>query len=70
MPAAVDSVGIGGSEGQSQSQLAVSESAPLRAAALSGLWLRGPSQDEKEEQSRVLKITQLAMVKRRSYRSI
>ena len=38
--AAVESVGS--SEGQSQSLLAVSESAPLRAMALIGLWLSNP----------------------------
>ena len=57
MPVAVESIGVGGSEGQSQSHLAVSENAPLRAAALSGLWLSNSSRDMEEVLSGVLKIT-------------
>ena len=62
MPTAVES--IGGSEGQCQSQLAVTEKVQLRAATLSSLWLSNPSQDLGEVLSGVLKITQRAMVKR------
>ena len=68
MPTAVESVGD--SEGQSESQLAVCENALLRAIALSGLQLSNPSQDVEEVLSGFLKITQRAIVKRRSYRSI
>ena len=52
MPAAVELVAVRGSEGQSQSQLAVSESTPLRATALSGLQMSNP--DAEEELSGVL----------------
>ena len=63
---------IGGSEGQSQSQsqLAINESTSLRAAALSGPWLNNPDRDAEEVLRGVVKITQRAMVNRRSYRSI
>ena len=62
MPVAV---GVGGIEGQ----LAVSESAPLRAAAISGFWLSNAGRDAEEMLSEILKIMPRAMVKR-SYRSI
>ena len=52
-----EAIGVGVSEGQlSQSQFAVSESAPLRAAVLTSLQLSNPSQ-EAEVLSGVLKIT-------------
>ena len=66
MPAAVES--FGDSEGQSESQLAVSENALLEAVALSGLWLN--KVDVEEVLSEFLKITLRAMVKRRRSGSI
>ena len=68
MPVAVESVS--GTEGQSQSQFAVSKSGLLRAAALSGLRSSNSGRDAEEVLSGVLKITQRATVKIRSYRSI
>ena len=66
MPAAIDAVG---QEGQSENQLADSECF-LRAVTLSEPWLSNPSQDVKEVLSGFLKITQCAMVKRRSWVNI
>ena len=67
MLVAVESVGD--SESQSESQFAVSETAPPKGVAFSGLWLNNPSQDVEEVLSGFLKITQRSIVKK-SYRSI
>ena len=62
---------VGVSEGLRESQFAVNKSAPLRATALSCLWLSIPGQEAEDVLSGVLNITQDAMVKRRrNYRSI
>ena len=67
MPAAVESVGDRKARVRASLQ---TEKAPLRAVALSGLRLSNPSLDAEEMLNGFLKITQHAMVKRRSWVNI
>ena len=68
MPTAVGAVGAG--VGVRESQLAVSESTPLRATVLSGLQLSIPSREAKEVLSGVLKTIHHVAFKRNSYGSV
>ena len=70
MPKAVESVAVGDSEGQSQSQLQ-SERAPSGVGLLSAASGRTTLAEKQKKSAKwVLKIIQRAMVKRRSYESI